>query len=582
VISYELVLREEQLGRIANEVHSNKRVGLDIETTAYSQFAGDIRLVQLNTGSGIYVIDLFETKTLGPVLDALASESVLKIIQNAKFEQKWFLYKYGLRLWPLFDTFRSSAMYYNGRVAGHNLYDLYRRELGIEPEIPDLGGSDWSGPLTSTQLEYAAEDVVHLLDLYTRLRAKLQNASLLGAALIEFGAIIGEAEIEVNGFHLDSDKWLELASKNQAKVDELRDQLEQMLPHPRGQLGLFGPAAGFNLNSTEQVKASFARLGIKVDSTAKEVLGMIASKHPVIPLFMKYRAAIKRVQSFGSEYLQHIDPHTGRIHTDFWPLTGAGRYSSSNPNLQQIPRTKDFRDCFTPPPGKKIVVCDYSQIELRITAEISRDPLLMQIYRNGEDAHQRTASIVAQVALDKVTKEQRQAAKPVNFGLIYSLGAEKLVVYSQVSYGVTISVAQAHKFIERYFAGYAGVREWHHAALREFKKRPCVRTLSGRLRWLDPERAHGEVFNTPVQGTGADALKQSLPVVWTKLRPYGDRARMVHTVHDEIVLEVDDDAEILAAAKEALEVGMLEGTRGLLRRVPVVADASVGSSWADK
>jgi len=580
MIEYELVTNPERLGHIANELVQAPAVALDIETTSLSPHHGQIRLVQLNTGKGIYVIDLFQTGTLGPVCDALSNEGVVKVIQNAKFEQKWFLHKFGLELWPLFDTFRASAMYHNGKNLGHNLYDLYRRELKISPEVPDAGESNWKGPLTEEQLRYAAEDVMHLLVLRDRLKEKLAKAGLLRAALIEFGAIIGEASIELNGFRLDKTRWMRLVEQNREKHIELRKKLDYELPHPKGMLSLPGISAGFNYNSPVQVKAAFARLGIELEDTREDTFAMIAHKHPAIPTFMAYRKVSKKLSAFGEQFLEHIDKSTGRVHTDFWPLTGAGRYSSSKPNLQQIPRGNDYRDCFWAGPGRKIVVVDFSQVELRITAEISGDSLFRSIYLNGEDAHRRTASIVSGVPIEEVTKQQRQAAKPVNFGLIYGLGAERLVIYSQSNYGVSITLGQAKKFIKRYFEGYAGVKAWHDRALRDFRRNPCVRTLSGRLRYLDPEKAHGEIFNTPVQGTGADGLKAALRNTYYALKKYNGAAKMVHMVHDEIVTDTEDDPELVAAVAEDVKGAMVNGIQPLIKSVPILAEPDIGTSWA--
>jgi len=579
VQAYEVVRSAERLAAIAQEIDDASAVGLDIETTSKSPLDGDIRLVQLNTGKGIYVIDLFETKTLGPVVDALRSDKCVKIIQNAKFEQRWFLHKYQTVLWPVFDTFRASWMLTNGQKLGHNLHDLFQRELRILPEAPDMQMAGWSGVLEKEHYDYAAEDVFHLLDLRAVLKAKVAKEGLNRACLLEFGAILGEAEIENNGFRLDADRWSAIAQKKAERLEELQAELDSLLPHPKGQISLPGISAGFNMRSPPQVMASFKRLGVKMEDTRAETFAMMATKHPAVPKFMEYRKVAKALDAFGEEYLQHIHPETGRIHTDFWPLTGAGRYSSREPNLQQIPRGADYRSCFSPGPGKKIVVCDYSQIELRIVAQITRDPTLMKIYLDNEDAHRKTASIVSHVSLANVTKKQRQAAKAVNFGLIYGLGAERLVIYSMANYGVPISLAEAKTFIKRYFEGYAGVRRWHDRAIRDFERHPVVRTLSGRLRYME-EKAHGEVFNTPVQGTGADGLKSSLPLVYHALSKYSGRARMVHMVHDEIVTEVDDDPELIDAVKKDVAEAMVSGIQPFLPDVPVVVEPDVGDSWA--
>ena len=186
------------------------------------------------------------------------------------------------------------------------------------------------------------------------------------------------------------------------------------------------------------------------------------------------------------------------------------------------------------------------------------------------------------MAYEEVTKAQRQSAKPVNFGLIYGLGAEKLVIYSKVSYDVDLTLAEAKRFIQRYFENYSGVRAWHQRVLRDAERYPIARTLWGRRRFLDPDKARNEFFNTPIQGTGADGLKRSLPIVWKRLLKYGGRAKMVHMVHDEIVVECDDDPELIAAVKLDLQEGMIEGIQDMLPHVPVEAEAGHGESWADK
>lgn len=581
MLEYSIVKSADELGEIANEVSAAPAIGLDLETTSLKPHHGKIRLLQLNTGRGKYVIDLFETGTLGPVVDALKGPAI-KVIHTASFEQTWFLAKYKLRLFPLFDTHRASEILYAGRNLGHNLYDLYRRELQLAPEAPDLGRSDWSGPLSKSHYDYAAEDICHLLRLREVMKPKLAKANLNKVAAIEFGAVIGEADIRNNGFPLDPVLWNKVADANRIRERELADQLRVLLPHPKGQMGLPGLEPGFNFNAPAQIVASFARLGIEVESADKNVIGMRAAEHPAIPVYMEYKKIKKQLDAFGPAFLENLDSITNRLHSDYWPFTGTGRYANSKPNLQQIPRTKLFRKCFRPGPGRVFVICDYGQIELRIAAEVSKDPVLINIYKKNEDAHQRTASLIAAVPFDQVTKDQRQAAKPVNFGLIYGLGWERLIIYSQVNYGVTISEAQSKEFIRRYFDAYRGVKVWHSKALRAAETDPHAYSLCGRRRWLNIETARNEFLNTPIQSTGADGLKAALPNVWLRLQKYEGRAFMVHMVHDEIVVECDDDPELIAAVKKDLRDGMIEAIQPMLPNVPVDAEAASGSSWADK
>lgn len=634
--SYEVVTSAERLAAIAVEVEQRPVTALDLETTAYTPRNGEIRLCSLNTGSGRYVIDLFQTKTLGPVVDALKKTQGVIVGQNLKFDQKWMLYKYGIELQRVFDSFRASNVLYNGYDhVHHTLYDLMRRELKVSPETQDLGGSDWSGALTKDQYDYAAEDVIHLPHIRESLIPKLKDAGLVRICQIEFQAILPEAAIELNGIFLDKDRWIDLARKNEARCRALRALLYAELPNPHKQFILPGfesllpqktgrgrrlPDGSwekegtfnkklFNLDSPEQVLESLRVLGltqkiynkeqdrdeiVPLQDTKEMTLAMLGGKYPIVEKFIEFRGYSQRVKSFGEDYIENINEKTGRIHTDFWPFTGAGRYASSKPNLQQIPREKAFRECFRAAPGRRLAIADYSNIEMRLVAEISGDTLLIKVFCDPKgDAHRTTASLLASVSEDAVSKDQRQQAKPVNFGFIYGMQAPKLVLYARANYGVVLTEGQAVKFRRKWFDAYSGVAMWHEFVQREAHRRKQARTIWGRRRFLDPETAHNEFFNTPVQGSGADGLKNSLPLVYKRFKKLsggevllerGARVAMVHMVHDEIVGDhADEGPEFEEIVRKELETGMIEGIAPMMKRVPTVCEAAAGcESWAEK
>lgn len=579
-MNYTVITRAEDLGPVAEAVSAADVVGLDTEATALFPLDGKLRLVQLCVGDRIWIVDLFQTQTLGPVREALQSPDTIKILQNAKFDQKYLLHEYGIELWPLFDTFRASSLVYNGRPnVGHNLYDLYRRELKMDPPTEDLGKSNWSGALTKAHYDYAASDVLYLPALRERLRAKLKHFGLMRTALIEFGAVLPEASIELNGFRLDKEKWLAVAAKKAVRKKELAEKLYRELPSLGGQKDLFG-FSSLKLDSPKQILQSFQEMGIEVDGTNELTIAPLAGEYPVIKTFLDYRSCSKALSSFGPKYLKHVRDDTGCIHADFFPFTGAGRYACSKPNLQQIPRDLEYRECFCPEPGFVYLICDYSGIEMRIVAEYSQDPRLLRVFREGRDPHRATAALVADVSEDQVTKKQRQQAKPVNFGLIYGMKPTKLRLYAAVNYGVYLSEKEAQQFYDRYFSGYYGVRDWHERIM-DARRSGVARTMSGRLRYMKDDD-YNEFFNTPVQGTGADGLKTALRLVYQNLKKAGDHAKMIHMVHDEIVLKTPNDPEIVESSKNVLRTSMIEGMRQFLKTVPIEADVSEGSSWADK
>ena len=580
-MKYTYVTDNSLLPSIAQGISSATVISTDTETTGFSPLSAKVRLWSINTGKNVYVIDCFRCGNLDVVIRAARDSKAVWVLQNAKFDAKFTLYQWSLELNNVFDTFRASNLIYNGKNLKHDLWTLYRRELGIEPTVEDLGGSDWkSDNLTPAQLDYAADDVIHLPALRLVLRQKLIDLGLVRVAKIEFDAIVPEAAIELAGFRLDPKPWLELADYNAQQEAIYKHILLKELPHP-GQASLPGFTPGFNLESPSQMLASLRLLGVPVDSTNETVLAMAQDEYPIIQTILDHREFAQALKTFGPKYLDtHISPVTGRVHTSFYPFTGCGRYSSSKPNLQQLPRKKEFRKCFAAPTGKCLVICDFSQVELRVAAEISGDQKLMGVYQRNEDAHSQTAALVSGCDPKDVTKGQRSAAKAINFGLIYGMGAAKLPVYAKKGYGVNMSLQEAQTYHHRYFEAYRGVKKWHRAATSEkARSSGMTRTIGGRLRYLDPD-FYTEFLNTPVQGSGADGLKAALRIVYERLRKYRNTARIVHMVHDEIVVECDvGDAP---AIEIELRDGMVEGMQQFLTRVPVIAEVGSGPTWAEK
>lgn len=239
-----------------------------------------------------------------------------------------------------------------------------------------------------------------------------------------------------------------------------------------------------------------------------------------------------------------------------------------------------------------MAICDWSNIEMRLVAEISGDPTLIKVFQEGRDAHYATAALVTGKPESEVTKTERQQAKAVNFGFIYGMQAKKLVQYAKSSYGVTLTDSEARKFRQRFFEAYEGIASWHEYSLDRGKRRRETRTLWGRRRILKDERAHNEFLNSPVQGSGADGLKRTLRVVYDKLKELnggeipllgkGAVVGMVHMVHDEIILEHKDDPDLAPLVHKSLQDGMIEGISPMMPRVPVEAEVEAGRSWAAK
>ena len=597
---YNYVVSADRLSQIAREISDARWVALDTETVGMDPMdpACRIRLLSVNTGKSVHVIDCDKIQTpqrefLGPVglalnnLEAKTGAGRPVIVgQNLKYDQKFLLHKHGIELWPLFDTYRSSVVIHNGRSLGHDLYELYRRVLQKEDHVEEMGASDWSVPeLSKKQLDYAAEDVTYLPALYERLRAQLQANSLLKAAFIEFGVILPEVEAELNGFPIDIEAWLKIAEENTASRDQLKGELLKELPDPAPQIGLFGNTFNsLNLESPAQLLQSLRGLGAKLDggsitSTDDTTLAMIADSFPVARKIQKYREYSTLVKMFGPEWANLVKK--GRIHTNYYGFLVSGRFSCK-PNIQQIPRDKRFRRCFRTESGLIFVICDYAAAQIRIAAEISKDQAFKAIFEQDLDPHSATASLTSGKPIDQITKPERQAAKALNFGLLFAMGPDKLRIYAKTQYGVDMTIGEAKDFHRRFFETYRGLKAWQESVVSDEHRRKGVsRTLSGRLRYVNPEQ-YSEFMNTPVQGSEADSLKVSMRNIYFALRPFRRKVRFVHHAHDEMILEAVNEPEVVEEAKHVLEKAMRDGMSEFLKTVKVRADASAGLTWADK
>lgn len=582
VVSYEFVEDGQRLVEILKPLQTCPVIAVDTETTGLDPLKDRIRLIQIAAENyPVVIVDLFKIhkEMLAPLAELLRGAPI-KVLQNAKFDLK-FLQQTGLSIaGKLFDTMLAAQLLDAGvRSHGYNLAELVKVHLG-EDLSKEQQRSDWSNPnLSSEQLEYAARDAAILLRLREVMKPKLKNARLVETAKLEFDCLGAIAQMELNGMLLDLSRWDNLRQELERSRDQLADGLRKQLQPAllNTQLDILGNQTSLNLDSQQQVLEALQHMGVPVKNTSKLSLIPLAEEHPPVRALLDYRKAAKAVQAFASSLPKHVHPITGRIHPDYQQMGAAtGRMSCRNPNLQQIPRDKIFRSCFIPAPGYCLVVADYSQIELRVAAELSGDRRMIEAYQNDEDLHQLTAALIADKSLDQVEKSERQAAKAVNFGLIYAMGAKGLAEYAYNNYGVQMSLKQAETFRKRYFEAYQGIARWHGAIKRRLPRE--MRTVGDRLRRWQDEPKLTELLNTPVQGTAADITKAALAKLPIALKETG--ARLIGTVHDEILLEAPENVANQAA--QILQRVMEQAGHQYLRKVPVKAEVAVVSNWAEK
>jgi DNA polymerase I-like protein with 3'-5' exonuclease and polymerase domains len=559
---YLLVKDQAGLETVRAALDESKLAALDVETTGLDPRADRIRLLSLSLettdgGRFPYLVDCFAVDP-APLWEALAEKEL--VIHNAVFDLAFLALLGFTPAGKVHDTRLLAQLLAAGTTERVNLAACCDRYLGRALD-KDAQKSDWSGTLTDAQLAYAALDVEVLPPLLEALDAKIKEAGLVEVADIEKRRLPAVVWLAQKGAALDVAAWRSLAREADEEAERLRQELGRMAPQQPGQM-----FDAWNWDSPQQVQQALTLAGCKVEDTTDDTLA--ALDHPLAELLRRYRAAGKRGGTYGTQWLAHVDGD-GRVYPS-WRQIGAasGRMSCSDPNMQNLPRGA-CRRCIVAPPGRVLVKADYSQIELRIAAKVSGDQALLDAYRRGDDLHTITARNVLGIA--DVTREHRQLAKALNFGLLYGMGGRGFRQYAKGQYGLDLSEAEAHRYRAAFFKSYPGLAAWHHS----ISQAPIdTRTLAGRRR--RNVARFTEKLNTPIQGTGADGLKLALVLLWERRQQVAG-AFLILAVHDEIVVEAD--AATADTAAGWLKTAMMDAMAPLIEPVPVEVEIKIARSW---
>ncbi|MCL6638808.1 MAG: DNA polymerase I [Firmicutes bacterium] len=463
-----------------------------------------------------------------------------------------------------FDTM-IAAYLINPAVSNAGLRDVSLEHLNRV--LPD-------GPQLLPAGAQAVNDLVPLLEEKMRLQEQDRLFFEVELPLVEV-----LAAMEMHGLAVDKNRLEEMSKELAAMIEGLAEEIYRLAGRE------------FNINSTRQLaKVLFEDLKLPAGkktktgySTGAEVLEELAGSHEVVARVLEYRQLVKLKSTYTDGLKALINPSTGRLHTTFnQTVTATGRLSSTEPNLQNIPirmeQGRRIRKVFIPSkPGNLLLSADYSQIELRILAHMSADPVLLSAFKNNEDIHTRTASEVFGLPPEAVTRELRNRAKAVNFGIVYGLSDFGL------ARDIKVSRSEARRYIDSYFNRYAGVKNYIDRVVREARQKGYVTTLLNRRRYLpdlfSPNRtvrAFGErtAVNTPIQGSAADIIKMAMVNIHRELKEHGFAAKMVLQVHDELIFDAPEE-EIPALA--LLVRRRMENALAL--DVPLVVDIKVGPNW---
>ena len=573
---YALVTDASELAGIAKTLEDAEVVGVDIETTSLSPRDGRVRLLQLATPDETFVVDVFEARDLAPLKEVL-EDGPVKALHNSKFDYAFLKAEHGITLSPIFDTMLAAQLLGGGdQGPSYALEAVAERYAGLEVD-KSARMEDWSGKLSEAQIEYAARDAAVLLPLRERLAQELAEEELVRVCDIEFRAVAAIAEMELSGIKLDVAKWKELEKTVRKRRDEAALALDAQFPEPEGMLPLEGLGPRLNLNSPQQITDAFRSLGVELPDT--KVWTLLKVDHPAARLLLEYRELQKKLGTYLETYPSFVHPKTGRIHANFLQCrVPTGRLACTSPNIQQIPHEDEFRSCFVAEQGHTLVIADYSQIELRILAEISEDPEFVRAFREGDDLHRVTAATMFGVKKDGVTREQRSAAKRINFGLMYGRGPKSL------SAQLGTDEERARGLIDEYFANYPKVRRYLQGTASKAMKTRTLRTLAGRVRKFGDTSGldsmtrgamRREAMNFPIQGAASDIAKLALAYIREELE--GFDARLINSIHDEFVVECAE--EVAPEVAQRTRAAMTKAGEEILEKVPIEVEVAISREW---
>ncbi|QWF16733.1 DNA polymerase I [Lysobacter capsici] len=596
---YEAIVTQEQLDALVAALQSSEEFAFDSETDSLDPMMANLVGLSFATqpGRAVYIPLAHDYPGVpaqldrAAVLDALrpvfADPARRKLGQHGKYDLH-ILRRHGVDVLGYADDTMLESFVYNATGSRHDMDSLAKRYLGYDTiKYADVAGKGakqilFSQVALDDATKYAAEDADVTLRLHRVLGARLAAEPELEKVYreIEMPLVPVLERIEANGVMIDGD---ELRRQSQ-------DLGKRMLAAQIKATELAGRT--FNLDSPKQLQALlFDELKLPVlvktptgqPSTNEEALEAIADQHELPRVILEYRGLAKLRSTYTDKLSEMVNPHTGRVHTSYHQAGAAtGRLASSDPNLQNIPiRTDDgrrIRRAFVAPEGRRLVACDYSQIELRIMAHLSEDPGLVRAFESGADVHRATAAeVFGKKSLDEVSSNERRAAKAINFGLMYGMSAFGLARQLGIGRG------EAQDYIALYFSRYPGVRDFMERTRQDARDKGYVETVFGRRLYLENIKASNQglragaeraAINAPMQGTAADIIKRAMIDIDGWLSQHADRAKMILQVHDELVFEVDSafaDTLIAQATQRMATAATL--------RVPLVVDTGIGINW---
>ncbi|MDR0507413.1 MAG: DNA polymerase I [Dysgonamonadaceae bacterium] len=592
--TYHLLDDETKIANLIEKIKDKKQVSFDTETTGIDPLSAELVGMSFAVEEGeAYFLPVSEKKEdaqkiVAPFMEILNDENILKIGQNIKYDIN-VLKKYGIQVnGPTFDTL--IAHYLINPEYRHNLNYLAETYLNYRTvHIEELIGAKGKNQLNMRQVpvnqlaDYAAEDADIALKLKNIFEKLIEENNLYDLLYnIEMPLVSVLADMEESGVRLDISALKESSVVLTKYLQEIETDVFEMA------------GKEFNISSPKMVgEVLFDHLKIDEKSrktksgqyiTNEDVLEKMKNKHPVVEKILEYRKVKKLLTTYIDALPALISPLDGKVHTTYnQATTSTGRLSSTNPNLQNIPirdaEGKEIRKAFIPDSDCVFFSADYSQIELRIMADLSGDSNMIEAFLSGQDIHAATAAKIFGIPLEEVTKDMRRKAKSANFGIIYGISVFGL------SEQLRIPRSEAKELIEGYFYTYPQVKEYMDKSIEKARETGCVETIFHRKRFLPDINSHNAVvrgyaernaINAPIQGSAADIIKVAMNKIHRRFKEENLKSRMIMQVHDELNFNVIADE-----LEKVKEIVIFEMENAAQLKVPLVADCGFGNNWLE-
>lgn len=640
--NYILVTSTDIVEQFEKSLEQTDTVSFDLETTGLDCFVDRLRLIQFEVNEDVYIVNVEDSgkaKSYFFTMISRLEESGKTVIgHNIKFDIKFVYRETGILLTHVWDTQVAQMVLTAGKYPRQKFFALKElAEMYCDVELDKEIRMEfvYSDTITEEMINYAVRDVKFLRTIYDYQLGEARNLKMESVMDLEMKLVPVVTMMEYDGVLLDWDAWMALATKAKERAEELKPQIVSNLidrsweyikdaitdgcdaytfydmPLPKARNSKTGKTDltllesltnptfikkqlknEFNISSHAQLKKAlqlcrFVVDGILIQNTQAGTLEQLADDELIAQL-LEWKEVEKRHTTYGESWQAHIHPVTGRVHPQFNQVgTVTGRWSSDSPNMQNVPKISEYRACFIARPGYKLATSDYSQAELRFVGAVSGEEAIIEAYKNGEDIHAKTASIVFEKPIEEVTSQERSRGKTLNFSILYGSTA-----FGVAQKNPDISEAEAEILLTKFFNGYPKLAQYIKSTSTQIWQDRMSRTPMGRIRFftIDEDRLFAdnelrrqmgavkrEGFNHIIQGGSADSLKIAMVYAFYNKPFEHDHFRFQLQVHDEVVTEIKED--ILVEGEGFLINSMNKAEQLFLGDIPAESDCLIGDYW---